>query len=110
VPAIQKEVSVGAGARNDNLVSGSAFEFARSRQVVSMGLTAAATGVLATITSGADVVLEESAAYIKTQFPIVPDEMFYNDVMEVGDRLVISARNSSGGAIVVRTIVLGAAI
>lgn len=106
MPAIQPEVSVAANSTNTNLVSGSAFEFARVRQVVSIGLTAAATGCFATITSGADVILEESSVYIKTQYPIIPDEMFYNDVMEAGDRLVIRVRNTTGGAIVVRAIVL----
>jgi len=110
MPAIQSEVSIAAGASNSNLVAGSAFEFARTRQVVSMGVTAAATGTLTTITSGAGVILEESATYIKTQFPIVPDEMFYNDVMEAGDRLRIAVRNSAGGAIVVRQITLAASI
>lgn len=106
MPAIQPEVTVAANSTNANLVSGSAFEFARVRQLVSIGLTAAATGCFATITSGADVILEESAVYIKTQFPIIPDEMFYNDVMEAGDRLVIRVRNTTGAGIVVRAIVL----
>jgi len=106
MPAIQIETTVAANATNSNLVSGSAFEFARVRQLVSIGLTAAATGCFATITSGADVILEESAVYIKTQFPIIPDEMFYNDVMEAGDRLVIRVRNTTGAGIVARTIVL----
>lgn len=106
MPAIQIEQSIAANSTNNNLVSGSAFEFARTRQVVSMGITGAATGLFVTITSGADVVLEESAVFIKTQFPIIPDEMFYNDVMEVGDRLVIRVRNTTAGAIVARAIVL----
>lgn len=108
--AIQIETTVAANSVNNNLLSGSAFEFARVRQVVSIGVTAAATGVFIFISSGADLILEESMAYIKTQFPIIPDEMFYNDVMEAGDRLVIRARNSTGGGIVVRAIVLANAV
>lgn len=110
MPALQFEGSLAAGATNGNVFSGSAFEFARSRQVVSIGMTAAATGTFAAITSGSDVILEDSPTYIKTQFPIVPDEMFYNDVMEVGDRLRVSFRNPSGGAIVCRSIALMASV
>ena len=99
-----------ANSVNPNLLTGSAFEFARSRQVVSIGVTAAATGVFIFISSGADLILEESAAYIKTQFPIIPDEMFYNDVQEAGDRLVIRARNSTGAGIVTRAIVLASPV
>jgi len=102
---IQKEVSIAANSANENLLSGSAFEFLRGNAVVSIGVTAAATGIVCNIQSGADIVLEESAAYIKTQFPIIPDEMFYTDVGQQGDRLVVRVRNTTGAAIVVRCIV-----
>jgi len=105
VPVIMRETSVAAGATNDNVISGSAFEFARTRQIVSIGVTASATGGFVTIQSGADVVLEESPPYVATVFPIIPDQMFFTDVMEAGDRLVIRVRNPTGGALVFRTIV-----
>jgi len=107
---IQKEVSVAANAVVDNLLSGSAFEFLRQNSVVSIGVTGAATGLQLTINSGADIVVEESAVYIKTQFPIIPDEMFYTDVGVAGDRLVIRIRNTTAGAIIVRCIVQVTAI
>jgi hypothetical protein len=102
---IQKEVSVPANSAIENVLSGSAFEFLRGNAVVSIGVTAAATGIVVNIQSGADIVLEESAAYIKTQYPIIPDEMFYTDVGVAGDRLVVRVRNTTGGALVVRCIV-----
>lgn len=105
MPVIMKETSVGATSSNDNLVSGSAFEFARTRQIVSIGITASATGSFVTIQSGSDVVLEESPPYVAAVFPVIPDQMFYTDVMEAGDRLVIKARNPTAGAITLRTIV-----
>lgn len=105
MPVIQREASVPANSFIENLLTGSAFEFARSNQLVSVGVSAAAAGVFVTITAGPDLVLEESAAVILTRFPIIPDEMYYNDVMQVGDRLIIRARNSTGGALVVRTVV-----
>lgn len=105
MPVIQKETVVAAGAVNDNVLSGSAFEFARARQVVSIGCAASATGGFVTIQSGADIVLEESPPIVKTTFPVIPDEMYYNDVMEPGDRLVIRARNPTGGSLTFRSIV-----
>jgi len=106
MPAIQAERSIAATTTDPNIFSGSAFEYSRGRQLLSLGVTAAATGTQCTITSGADVILEESATYIKTQFPIVPDEMFYNDVMEMFDRLRVQIRNTTVGAIVCRAIAL----
>lgn len=105
MPVIQRETSIGAGAVNDNLLSGSAFEFLRQNSLVSIGVTAAATGTFVTIQSGSDVVAEEFPPAVQTRFPIIPDEMYYSDVGAAGDRLVIRARNPSGGAIIHRVVV-----
>lgn len=102
---IQKEISVGIGATVENALSGSAFEFLRRNSIVSIGVTAAATGTFVTIQSGADIVLEESPAYVKTSFPVIPDEMAYNDVGVQGDRLVVRLRNPTAGAIIMRVLV-----
>ena len=105
MPVIQKEISIAANSSNENILSGSAFEFLRGNAVVSIGLTGSATGLVANIQSGADIVLEESPLEIKTTFPVIPDEMYYNDVGVLGDRLVIRVRNTTGGALTVRAIV-----
>lgn len=106
MPAIQVETSVAAGSTNQNIFSGSAFEYSRGRQLLSLGVTAAATGTFITIQSGADVILEESPPYVSTVFPVVPDQMFYNDVMEMFDRLRVQVRNPTGGAVIHRSIAL----
>jgi len=104
MPVIQREVSVAAGAVNDNLLSGSAFEFARQNSLVSMGVCQSATGGFVTIQSGSDIVAEEFAPAIQSRFPIIPDEFYYSDVAAAGDRLVVRARNPTGGALVFRII------
>lgn len=105
MPVIQRETAIAANATDDNLLSGSAFEFARGNILVSMGVTQSATGLLITINSGSDVVLEETPPVIATRYPIIPDEMYYNDVAVVGDRLVIRVRNSTAGALTARAVV-----
>lgn len=105
MPAIQREVSVGAGLSVANLLAGSVFEFARGNVLIVAGVTAAATGTFVTINAGADVVLEESPPFVATVFPIIPDQMYYSAVAQVGDRLVISARNPTGGAVIHRPVV-----
>jgi hypothetical protein len=102
---IQNQVSIAAAGSNNNLLSGSAFEFARTRQLVSIGVTASVTGGFIGITVGSDLVLEDTPPYVSAAYPIIPDQMFYNDVAQPGDRLVIRARNPSGGAIVFNYIV-----
>jgi hypothetical protein len=110
MPVIQVETSVAAGAVNNNLVSGSAFEFARTRSVVSLGVAQSATGGFATIQAGPDIIAEEFSPAILTRYPIIPDEMYYTDVMEQGDRLVVRYRNPTGGALTARVIAQMSAI
>lgn len=105
MPMIMVEQSVAAGTTNTNLVSGSAFEFARARQVVSIGIAQSATGAFVGIQAGADVIAEEFSPPILTRYPIIPDEMYFTDVMEVGDRLRITFRNPTGGALTARLVV-----
>jgi len=104
VPVIMRETSVAAGAVNENLLAGSAFEFARQNSLVSIGINQSATGGFATINSGADVVAEEFAPPINTVYPIIPDGMYFSDVAAAGDRLVIRYRNPTGGALTVRVV------
>jgi hypothetical protein len=105
MPMILRETAVLTLVTNDNLVSGSAFEFARTRQLVSIGLVQSATGGFATITSGPDIIAEEFMVPIATVYPIIPDNMYFTDYMDAGDRLVIRYRNPTGGTLTVRTLV-----
>lgn len=101
---IQKETSVAAGAVNDNLFSGSAFEYVRQPGVVSIGCVASVTGGFITIQAGPTLILEESPPTVKTSMPIVPDDFLYQAAVVPGDRLVLRARNPTGGAVVFRAV------
>ena len=105
MPNIQTETSIAAGAANNNLLAGSNFEFLRRNSIVSIGVTAAATGTFVTLQSGSDSILEESPPMVQTTFPRIPDEMAYNFAGLAGDRLKIAVRNPTGGAVIVRTLV-----
>lgn len=99
-----REVSVGIGATDPNLFQGSTFELMRNNVFVSIGVTAAATGSFITIVSGSDIVLEESPPPVLTRYPVIPDEMYFSDVATLADRLVVSARNPTAGAIIHRAL------
>lgn len=101
---MQKETSVGAGVVVDNIFSGSAFEYVRSPGVVSMGVCASATGAFITIQAGPTLILEESPPTVKTTMPVIPDDFLYQSAVVPGDRLVLRARNPTGGAITVRAV------
>lgn len=105
MPVMQREVSVGIGLTDPNLLAGSVFEFARGNILISAGVTAAAAGTFVTLNSGSDVVMEESPPVVAARFPIIPDEMYYTDVATAGDRIIVAARNPTGGAIIHRALV-----
>lgn len=110
MPMIMVESSLAAGVVNNNIYSGSAFEFSRGRNIVSIGIAQSATGMFCTLQAGADIIAEEFLLPILTRYPIIPDEMYFTDVMENGDRLVGRVRNPTAGALTVRSVVQMSAI
>ena len=91
---IQRTVSVAAASTNDNILSGSAFEFIRGRSIVQMGITAEdASDVFVTIQAGPNVVAEEFNPVQATDYPNIPDGFYYAAGAVQGDRLVVRVRN-----------------
>lgn len=100
---IKTSVSVAAGATVLNVLSGSAFEYVKEASTVKIGCLASATGLLIGASSGSDILLEDGSACdvvrIANQGPIFPDDFILEDVAMPMDRLKISVRNPTGGAI-----------
>lgn len=120
MPVIMNTVSVATVSVNNNLVSGSAFEFARVQSIYSIGIFANNTGCFCTIQGGSDIIAEEfpvpvngpaannpnaAAMTTTTQYPVIPDEMYFTDVLNPGDRLVMRLRNPTAGAITIAFVV-----
>lgn len=100
---IKNSIAIGAGATNNNVLAGSAFEFVRQASLVSIGLLASASGLLAGVSSGSDILLEDGSLVdivrVANQGPIYPDDFILQDAALPMDRLRISVRNPTGGAI-----------
>lgn len=105
MPLVRKEQAIAANAVLDNILTGSIYEFMPWNAAVNIGLNCAATGLVATINSGSDTVLEEAPINIIDAFPKIPDDMFAQDVAAAGERLVIKVRNTTGGALTVRSLI-----
>lgn len=101
---IMNTTSVAAGAVNPNVIAGDPFEFARTRQILSIGVAQSATGMFVSLMSGAEIIAAEFEPPILTIYPRIPDEMYFTDPMDVGDRLTVRARNPTGGALTLRTV------
>jgi hypothetical protein len=106
MPTIQRAVSIPANSTVDNIIGGSQYEFAKRRCAISGGLVAAAAGLIGNVNSGGDVVMEPAPLQVlATDFPIIPDNINFNDVMEASDRLTITVQNTTGAAIVARVLI-----
>lgn len=105
MPVIQRAVVIPANSTNDNIIAGSQYEFARRRCIISGGIVASAAGLVANINSGGDVVMEQFPLKALADFPVIPDDFVFTDVMEVGDRLSIPVQNTTAGALTARVII-----
>lgn len=102
---IQRETSIAANATNENVLVGSAFEYARTPSVASIAVVGAVTGLFATVQAGPTIVLEESPILVRVTMPVIPDDFYYTAALAPGDRIVVRLRNSTGAAIIARTVV-----
>ena len=92
---IQRTVTIPAGEVNDNILSGSAFEFIRGRSIVSMGITAVdASDIFVVIQAGPNVIAEEFNPVQSSDYPSTDTSFYYNAGAVQGDRLVVRVRNA----------------
>lgn len=105
MPVIRKETVVQANSTVDNVITGSIYEFMPRNAALSIGNTASAAGLVVTINSGSDTVLEEAPVNPTTSPPVIPDDMDVQDVAAAGERLVIKARNTTAGPLTLYTLV-----
>lgn len=94
-----KETSVPANSTVENILSGSIYEFPPWNCKVDFGLSGSATGLVATVTSGSDVLQEEGPVPPTNRFPQAQDDFTLTDLIGAGERIVLRVRNTTGGAL-----------
>lgn len=99
MPMMQFSAAVAAGATVANVLTGSTFEFLGYDAQVQFAVIGSATGFVATVQSGADVLMEESPISTANRFGIFPDDFPLSDVAAGGERLRVTLRNTSAGAL-----------
>jgi hypothetical protein len=99
MPTIQSSVSVAGNATNENILTGSQYEFLPYNAHVEFGLVGSATGLVADVYSGSDTVAESFGLSAANHTPVYPDDFTLNDVAAGGERLKVRVRNTTGGAL-----------
>lgn len=85
---------------------GRQYEFIPRGGMLAIGLLAEATGIVATVFLGSDLVLEEAPIPIGTanQVPLWPDHYLVQEAVYPGTRVKVQLRNTSGGTIVSKSV------
>lgn len=99
MPTIQKKVAIGANSVNDNVITGSQFEFLPFNAQVLFGFSQSATGLVLDVYSGQDTMAEAFEPKIAAAYPVYPDDFTLEDIAGAGERLKIRARNTTGGSL-----------
>jgi len=99
MPMMQFTAPVVAGATVNNVLAGSTFEFLSFNAHVQFAVIGSAAGLVATVQSGADVLMEESPISTANRFGIFPDDFPLSDVAAAGERLRVSIRNPTAGTL-----------
>lgn len=101
MPLIQQSFSIAANAVNDNLLAGSQFEFLPYNASLRFALNGSATGLVADVYSGQDVLAEQMLVNTLNRVPINPDDFLLTDVARGGERIKMRVRNLTGGALTI---------
>lgn len=99
MPLIQNSVSIAASSVNDNVLTGSQFEFLPYDAALNFGMTASATGLIVDAYSGQDTLCEGLQPSLANRFPIFPDDFNLTDVAAAGERVKLRVRNTTAGAL-----------
>jgi len=97
--------SVGANASTANILDGKPEVYLSRNAALAFYLVAAAAGLFATILVGDSVVVDDQEVSSANRFPIRPDDLFARSGGAQGDLVYVRIRNSTGGAVVITTVV-----
>ena len=107
MPTMSDVRSVAANATIANALSGKTNEFLTADSIVRLGVTGDVAGLFCSLLIGDVVVVNDQEVGINITaggLPQDPDEIIVDDVGQAGDRLVLTLRNSTAGAIVSKII------
>lgn len=97
--------SVAANTRTANVLDGKAEVYLTRNSMLAFYIVAAAAGINATLIVGDTVVIDDQEISSANRFPIRPDDLTARSGGAGGDLVGLFLRNTTGGAIVVNSVV-----
>jgi len=99
VPAVS--LSVAANAVSAHVFSGNVYEVLTRPSQVNFGIVASAAGILTTVMVGTRIIAQDQEVSGANRFPIVPDDFLINGPGVPGEKLYVTFRNRTAGALTV---------
>jgi len=97
MPTMQDSLSVAANSLSLNVLAGQLYEFIGQGTNVTFACTGSAGGLRASFTAGIPWI-QDQAINSQNRFPLIPDDIIHTGMVP-GGRMVLTARNSTGGAL-----------
>lgn len=94
-------VSVAANSVSTNQVAGQLYEFLRKRSSCLLAACASAAGINVTFIIGGRMMINDSPISQANRFPTIPDDVVTQEVGYPGERIILTFRNTTGGALTV---------
>jgi len=99
MPVMTDRQAVAANAVVANALAGKLHEFASEASIVRVYGTASAVGLNFSVLIGGESVVQDQEVNAQNRLPIVPDDFIAEGGALPGDRIVVSYRNTTGGAL-----------
>lgn len=97
--------AVAANSRTQNVLSGQQFEFLPAKALVSLRAATTATGINADFNIGGESIVVDALVSRANRYPIVPDDVLATSSGMAGERLFLTYRNTTAGALTVETVI-----
>jgi len=108
MPTISVTTSVAANATSANVLAGSTFEFVAQPSVIKLACTqagAAATDITADFQIGGESLAQAANVSDRAAFPTFREDIFVEAGAQAGERLFLTYSNTTGGALLVHTLI-----
>ena len=104
MPMMSVVVSIAANTRSANLFAGQAFEFAASPSIVRLYGRSAAIGLNIDFLLGGESLIADSEIAALAGFPTRPDDLLTEHGANAGERIFVTASNTTGAPIIVQLL------
>lgn len=99
MPVMTDRQSVAANSTVTNVLSGKLHEFCAGPSLIRVYACASAVGLNCSCLVGNETFAQDQEVNAQNRMPLEPDDFFVEAAGVAGDRILVSLRNTTGGAI-----------